>query len=163
MEEPESKQELLELCSMSYIQLVAYISSLCGDEHRQELTKEKLNRRIKNILAHLYQWHLVFLEWHRNGAPKNQNNKIPVEIRVPSTLQLSMETQKKCAEANLKEIVNWLNSSYREVQQVISTYSDEELFEQHTVEWNGKRSLGAYLNYITSRHYTWVYKTIKND
>lgn len=147
---------------MGYLKLLAYISILCGDKDRLGLPKEKSLGKVKSILSNLYQWHLIFLNWHKGVVFNNNHNAVLNSSSSKETLRLIAETQSKCDKAGLKELLKWLNKSYGEMQQIISSYSDEELFGLKRYERSKQVPLGTHLSFVTTNYYGWLYQIIQD-
>ena len=67
----------------------------------------------------------------------------------------------KYKNVSLKEIKEFLDTSFKKVQKVIVKHSNDELFEKQKFKWTGSTSLGAYIISATSSHYDWALKLIK--
>ncbi|KKL68507.1 hypothetical protein LCGC14_2124310, partial [marine sediment metagenome] len=67
MPRPKTKTELLELSQKNYSKLIDYVDSLSEKVQQAVFPKGYLNRNIKDVLAHLHHWHLMFLEWYETG------------------------------------------------------------------------------------------------
>lgn len=65
MARPKTKDELISLSNKNFDKLTAFI-----DEMRQnaQFPVATLNRNIRDVLTHLYQWHLMMLGWYRASA-----------------------------------------------------------------------------------------------
>lgn len=69
MPRPKTKEELITLSKKNYAKLIEHIASLSEEERKSEFPEEYLNRNIKDVIAHLHHWHLLFfgLVSYRNG------------------------------------------------------------------------------------------------
>ncbi|MBT8220299.1 MAG: ClbS/DfsB family four-helix bundle protein, partial [Bacteroidia bacterium] len=59
MARPKSKPELLQLSQENFNKLNTYIDSLSSNVQKAKFPKGTLNRNIRDVLAHLYHWHLM--------------------------------------------------------------------------------------------------------
>jgi len=161
MARPNCKNDLLERSSESYSALMQYITDLSPELLDKPFPKGTLNRNIRDVLAHLHQWHLLFLKWHEQGMAGNKPAMPAKGYTWKETPRLNADIQKKYRSHTLNEVVNKLMGSHLEIEQLIRRYSDKELFTKKRYKWTGSTSLGAYLVSSTSSHYQWALKLIK--
>lgn len=163
MSRPKSKKELLEQSQNNYKKLKEVINIYSEEEILKEFPKGTLNRNIKDILAHLQEWHLMMLEWYRIGM-KGKKPDMPAKGYTWRTLpELNREIWNKHKNIELKSIKILLDDSYEQIQGIIIKHSDEELFQKKRYKWTGSTSLGEYLVSNTSSHYDWAIKLIKKS
>lgn len=161
MPRPKTKDELLELSQKNYVLLNELVDSYSAEEQTAEFPKGTLNRNIRDVLAHLHHWHLMLLDWYEIGM-KGEKPVMPAEGYTWKTVpELNRVIREKYKNVALNEVRAKLNQSYQQVQKIIETHSNEELFEKKRYKWTGSTSLGSYLVSATSSHYDWAYKLIK--
>ena len=76
---------------------------------------------------------------------------------------LNREIWRMYKEQDLVEVKEKLDKSFQEVQQLMLSHTDEELFTKKKYNWTGSTSLGAYLISASSSHYDWAWKLIKKS
>ena len=163
MARPKSKNELIELSQNNYDKLLDLVNSYSKEDIEREFPKGTLNRNIKDVLAHLHQWHLMMLEWYKIGM-KGEKPDMPAKGYTWKTMpDLNRKIWKDYSTIKLEEAKELLNSSHLEVQKIIEEHSNEELFVKKRYKWTGTTSLGAYLISNTSSHYDWAIKLIKKS
>lgn len=161
MPRPKTKDELLELSETNFVLLNELVDSYSTKEQAAEFPKGTLNRNIRDVLAHLHHWHLMFMDWYAVGM-KGEKPLMPAEGYTWKTVpDLNRVIREKYKTIELKEVRAKLNQSYQQVQKIIEKHSNEELFEKKRYKWTGSTSLGSYLVSATSSHYDWAYKLIK--
>lgn len=161
MPRPKTKKELLKLSRENYKTLIKYIDSLSEEEQHREFPDGTMNRNIRDVLAHLYEWHLMFLEWYEIGM-QNEKPDMPAKGYTWRDLpDLNRKIWEEYNDAGLEKIRVLLQKSYAEIQKIIEHHTDNELFEKRRYKWTGSTSLGAYLVSATSSHYDWAYNLIK--
>lgn len=161
MPRPKTKSALLSLSQKNYKRLMDHIDSLPENQYRNEFPKGYLNRNIRDVIAHLHHWHLMFLEWYQVGMAGNMPT-MPSEGYTWKTLpDLNRKIQEKYTNISLNEARALLDSSFQTLQNRIEKHSDADLFEKKKYIWTGSTSLAAYLISATSSHYDWAYKLIK--
>jgi len=161
MPKPKSKEELIEACQTNFQKLNNLIDSFSKEQQLTEFPKGTMNRNIRDVLAHLYHWSLMQLEWYNVGM-KGEKPDMPAKgytwKMMPDLNRFIFEKYQK---THLKKVRTMLQKSYDDLQKVIQSHTDEELFEKKKYHWTGSTSLGAYLIANTSSHYAWAYKLIK--
>lgn len=163
MARPKSKQELIDLSQNNYKKLLAFIDNLPEEKRTGDFPKGTLNRSIKDVLAHLHEWHLMMLQWHKVGMTGTKPD-MPAKGYTWKTLpDLNKKIWEKYRDEEYQDISTKLEESYFQLQELIASYSDEELFEKKRYKWTGSTSLAAYLISNTSSHYDWAYKLIKKS
>lgn len=163
MPKPVNKSELIQAANANFQQLVHLIESIPIAEQNKEFPEGTLNRNIRDVLAHLHHWHMLFLGWYKIGI-EGEQPKIPAKgYTWKTTKALNQAIQQQYKNEELPTIKNKLNISFTEVLQLIEKHTNEELFEKKRYKWTGSTSLGAYLISNTSSHYHWAYKLIKRS
>ncbi|MEL7530301.1 MAG: ClbS/DfsB family four-helix bundle protein [Bacteroidota bacterium] len=162
MPRPKLKQELLDLSSKNQQKLLAYIDQLSLEQQERDFPPGTLNRNIRDVLAHLHQWHLMMLDWYAVGM-QGQKPVMPADgYTWRDTGKLNQKIWDLYQAISLAQIRAEFERSAQRVQKLILAHTDEELFEKKRYQWTGSTSLGAYLISATSSHYDWAYKLIKN-
>ena len=161
MPKPKSKIELLELSQKNYKTLMDLVDSYSNEEVNREFPAGTLNRNIRDVLAHLNQWHLMLMGWYESGM-KGEKPDMPAKGYTWQTLpELNRKIWQDCQNMDIEDAKKRLNESYKNIQLLITNHTDEELFEKKRYKWTGSTSLGAYLILNTSSHYNWAIKQIK--
>jgi len=161
MSRPKTKVELQQQSQQNYAMLNDYIDSLSSEEQQAEFPEGTLNRNIRDVLAHLHHWHLMFLHWYQVGM-QGEKPYMPAKGYTWATVpELNRKIQAKYQNEALSTVRDKLNKSYAEVHKFIGGHSDQDLFEKKRYRWTGSTSLGAYSVSATSSHYEWAHKLIK--
>ncbi len=163
MSKPKSKQELVESSQSNFEKLMKLINSFSDKDINKEFPRGKMNRNIRDVLAHLHHWHLMMSECNNIGM-KGEKPDMPAKGYTWKTLpDLNKKIREMYQEVELDQIKSDLKSSYANIQELINSHSEEELFEKKRYKWTGTTSLGAYLIINTSSHYDWAIKLIKKS
>lgn len=161
MPRPKSKSELLDLSQANFEKLNNYVNQFSPEEQLVEFPKGTMNRDMRDVLAHLYAWHLLFQNWYEVGM-EGKKPTIPAEgYTFKTTPALNRKIWETYHSVPLAEVRQKLEASHEDVMQIIQQHSNEELFEKKRYKWTGSTSLGAYLISATSSHYDWAYKLIR--
>ncbi len=161
MPRPTNKKELLTLGEENYQKLMDFIEGFSRQEQEKEFPPGYLNRNIRDVLAHLHEWHLMMISWYKVGM-SGEKPAIPAKgYTWKTTPDLNREIQRKYSSTLLPEVKELLSSSFLMVRELIEAHTDEELFEKKRYHWTGSTSLGAYFISATSSHYDWALKLIR--
>ena len=163
MPRPKNKKDLLLLSQANFDKLFNLINSFQPDIQISEFKPGTMNRNIRDVLGHLHEWHLMFLNWYDVGM-SDQKPHMPAEGYAWKDLpHLNRKIWEKYRSQDLKVIMKKLEESHLDIQKLIGSHSDRELFTKKLYKWTGSTSLGAYLISTTSSHYDWAYKLIKRS
>jgi hypothetical protein len=161
MPRPKNKTDLIELGHANFNKLMDFVESMPMDQQEKEFPKGTLNRNIRDVLAHLHEWHLMMEEWYSVGM-KGDKPYMPGKGYTWKTLpDLNKKINEQYATMPLAEAKKLLKQSFVLIQNIIKSHSNEELFTKKRYKWTGTTSLGAYLVSNTSSHYDWAFKLIK--
>lgn len=161
MSRPTNKNELLELSQRNFKSLNDYVDSLPDKDKNKEFPKGTMNRNIRDVLAHLHQWHLMMMEWYTVGM-KGGKPDMPAKGYTWKTIpDLNRKIWEDYCTTDPARVRKMLNMSFADIQKIIQQHSNDELFEKKRYKWTGTTSLGAYLVSATSSHYDWALKLIK--
>jgi hypothetical protein len=145
MPRPSTKETLIELSREKFSALNELIHSYSEEEKIAEFPQGTLNRNIRDVLAHLLHWHLLFLSWYEVGM-KGEKPEMPAKgYSWKDTPALNLFIWEKYQSTPLQEIMEQLGQSYQKLQLIIEKHSDTELFEKKRFKWTGSTSMGAYL------------------
>ncbi len=161
MARPKTKQELLKLSKENYTKLLDFVQNLSAEDLEKEFPEGYLNRNVRDVLAHLHEWHLMMIGWYEVGM-RGKKPDIPAKgYTWKTTPDLNRKIWKQYRETERREVMYMLNTSFQDIQSLIEAHTDEELFEKKRYHWTGSTSLAAYLISASSSHYDWALKLIK--
>ena len=161
MPKPKNKIELIKFSQSNFEQLIAQIDSIPKEKRNQEFPPGTMNRNIRDVLAHLHHWHLMFLGWYEIGM---QGKKPPMPAKGYTWKMMPELNQKIWSdyqEVPLETIQKALIESFQKIQLIMEQHTEEELFTKKKYAWTGITSLGVYLISNTSSHYEWGIKQLK--
>lgn len=161
MSVPKNKNELLQQSRDNYRKLIEFIDSLSDKEKLSEFPQGTMNRNIRDVLAHLYHWHLMFLNWYSVGM-EGEKPEMPAKgFSWKDIKELNKGIWNKYRNHKLDEIKKSLEKTHSKLQEIIENHNEQELFEKQRYPWTGTSSLATYIRSNTSSHYNWAYKLIK--
>ena len=161
MPRPTNKDELINTTSGNYSKLLTFIHKLSQEEINQIFPTQMLNRNVRDVLAHLHHWHLLFFKWYEIGM-KGDKPAIPEEgYSWKTTPELNLKIRDLYSGIPLEQIFPMLENSHKKLMEIIESHSEEELFEKKRYKWTGTTSLAAYAIGAGSSHYDWALKVVK--
>ena len=161
MPRPQTKTDLLNLSQESFDKLLSIVDQMDPILKMKAFPDQYMNRNIRDVLAHLHAWHLLFLEWYRIGMKGDKPDMPAPGYTWKTTGTLNKKIQEDYSSSTLSGIIRKLKRSHGQVMTIINRHSQEELFTKKKYKWTGSTSLGAYLVSSTSSHYNWALKLIK--
>ena len=161
MPRPKTKEELLRQGSENFEKILSFLETLSEEELHGTFPFDSRDRNIRDILAHLHHWHLMMMDWHKVGMTGEKPNMPAKGYTWKTTADLNQVIWGKYQETNYEEVVKLLNESFSQLQAIIKSHSDEELFEKKRYKWTGTTSMGSYLVSASSSHYDWAMKLFR--
>jgi len=162
MPRPKNKKELLDASDKNFNKLWTIIDSIDDEQKQNDFKNDALlNKNIRDVLCHLYHWHLMFLDWYKIGMKGTKPEMPSPGYKWKDTALLNIEVNKKYTTTTLVEAQKLVKKSHAKVHSIIAKHSYNELFEKKKYAWTGSTSLGQYLISNTSSHYDWAIRIIK--
>ena len=119
------------------------------------------DKNLRDILVHLYEWHLLLLNWIKVNSSGEHKPFLPEPYNWKTYSTMNVEFWKKHQSTPLKEAKTKLKESHKDVMALIETLSNERLFAKGVFDWTGTSTLGTYCVSATASHYDWAIKKIK--
>lgn len=161
MARPQTKKDLLEQAAKNYDKLMAFIDKLSDAEQNQEFPEGTMNRNIRDVLAHLHEWHQMVLGWYTVGQ-RGDTPDIPAKgynwRQIPA---LNREIWERYSQTSLPKAKELFQDSHAAILELVHRHSNDELFERSRYPWTGNNALGSYFVSCTSSHYDWGLKLIR--
>ena len=174
MPRPTTKAELIDAAQLQWDKLWKLMDSIpggaqpvvfdFGDDPKLKEAHWKRDKNMRDVLAHLYEWHRLLLEW--TAANLNENNGkakpfLPDSYTWKTYGDMNVEFWKKWQSTSYEDTEKMLRESHGKVLALIESLSDDELFEKKHFPWTGTSNVGSYCISVTSSHYDWAMKKIK--
>ena len=115
---------------------------------------------VKDILAHLTEWQILFFNWFEVGLSGVMPN-LPVKGYNWAQIPLLNEAiYKKHKDTDLRTIQITFQQSHNTMIEFIEERTEKELLESGHYPWTKKNPLISYLAPNTSSHYRWARRLI---
>lgn len=161
MARPQTKKDLQVQATKNFDKLMVYINNLSGEEQTKEFPEGTMNRNIRDVLAHLHEWHNMVLEWYTVGM-KGDTPDIPARgynwRQIP---ELNRKIWERYSKTSLEDSKKMVTQSHDQIMEIVERHSNDELFERSRYSWAGNNAVGSYLVSCTSSHYDWGLKLIR--
>ncbi|MGB2553355.1 ClbS/DfsB family four-helix bundle protein [Campylobacter sp. MOP51] len=162
MPRPTTKDDLVLLANGNFIKLFDLIESMSAEEQEMKFNFEDRDKNIKDVLIHLYEWHVLLLNFIRsNQNSKEINPFLPYPYNWQTYPKMNIEIWQKHQNTPLDTAKILLKNSHKEVIKAVDKFSDEELFTKSKFAYTLNSTLGSYCISATSSHYDWAIKKIK--
>lgn len=161
MSRPKNKTELIEISEKKFRELNEYIDSLSEINKHKDFPLPTMNRNIRDVIAHIHHWHILFLDWYEKGMAGIKPDMPEKGYTWKTTPELNKSIWQRYQQNSLDDVRELLHTSYQKVRTIILKHSNDELFEKKRFVWTGSTSLGSYLVSATSSHYGWALKLIR--
>ncbi len=149
------------MSTIHFNKLMRFLDDCSTQQLTREFPSQYLNRNIRDVLAHLYHWHTMFLEWYTTGMKGGQPEMPAKGYTWKMIPALNQRIREQYSRTRLKDIRLRLQTSHEQILKLIDKHTNDELFEKKKYAWTGSTSLGQYLVSATSSHYDWALKLIK--
>ena len=121
---------------------------------------QKTQRQLKQILAHLYAWHRLFLTWYASG-PDGQPALPAPGFNWRQTPDLNRKLDLEMESIGMESIRRRLKRSHGRVMKTVHGLTEKQLMEPGHFDWTGKNPIASYIVPNTASHYRWAIKKIK--
>jgi len=155
-----SKKELLESIQAEHDNLLALAAGIPQRRYEEEGVWGD-DWTIKDLFAHLTEWHEMFMGWYRQGLA-GETPAMPAKgYRWNQTPALNRAIQRKQKNKSWKKIRAEFNDSFEEVLALAKKLSERQLLTPGHFAWTRKHPLTSYLAPNTCMHYRTASKILK--
>lgn len=118
---------------------------------------------MRDVLAHLYEWHQLLLHWITQNQSGNPVSFLPRPYNWKTYGDMNAVFWAKHQGTTYEQAKTLLIESHKEAISLIEGFSNEELFEKAHFKWSGTTNIGTYCISSTCSHYDWAMKKIKRQ
>ena len=171
MGRPTNRQDLLTAAQTQYDKLKRMIDTMTPEERNAQIAfgaeyvaKEahwSRDRNLRDVLVHLYEWHMLLLRWIDANMRGENQPFLPAPYNWNSYAQMNVGFWEKHQSTPLAQALTMLDESHANAMEQIQMRTDEELFTRAHFSWTGSTTLGAYCVSATSSHYDWAMKKLR--
>ena len=162
MPRPTNKAELTEAANTMFAKLWKLIDGMPEAMQSAAFAFEDRDKNLRDVLAHLYEWHQLLLHWVKANLAGEARPFLPPPYHWKTYGEMNVGFWEKHQDTPYERSRDMLRQSHREVMALIEGFPDEGLFTKQHYGWTGTSSLGSYCVSVTSSHYGWAMKKLKN-
>jgi hypothetical protein len=116
---------------------------------------------VKDLVAHLAEWHALFLGWYREGLQGRKPEMPAPGFKWNQTPALNRAIQEKHRDRPYQEVWADFSNTHAEVLEIAVGLSERDLLDPGRFPWTGRNALVTYLGANTSSHYRFASKVLK--
>jgi hypothetical protein len=151
----QSKETFIKDIRIEYQRLEDLLIGL--DERQMTQSRVCGHWSIKDMLAHLHEWHCMALRWYEVGLT-GRRDSIPAAKDIPSLNKRIFEKHK---DRSLKQAMDAFKNSHERIMKLIASLSEEQLLTPGYFGWTRDNPLTTYLAPNTCSHYRWAIRHIR--
>ncbi|QIK69942.1 ClbS/DfsB family four-helix bundle protein [Erysipelothrix sp. HDW6C] len=156
------KEDLILDSNVGYRDLMALIENMESDLHTEFLFEDR-DRSVRDVLAHLHEWHNLFFVWYEIGMA-GDIPAIPKEGFTWSTIGgLNEAIVADYANVSYEETCSRFMASHAKVMEMMNNHTNTQLFKRYEYAWTGDTVLGSYFVSTAPSHYEWAIKKLKKQ
>ena len=161
MPRPTTKADLIQAANDQFAKLWTLIGEMSDKEKSADIVPNERDKNVRDVLAHLYEWHCLLLNWIRSNTNGNPVPFLSAPYNWKTYPQMNVVFWEKHQNTSYTDAETMLKKTHKEVMAIIETFSNEDLFSKGAFDWTGTTTLGSYCVSATSSHYDWAIKDIK--
>ena len=162
MARPTTKPDLIAAANQQFDALWTLIGTMTEEEQNAVFLFEDRDRNLRDVLAHLHEWHKMMESWHKIGTLEGGMPDVPGTGYTWRTLPaLNQALWARVQDMPLDTAKRLLRESHATILRLTDAHTNEELFARNVYKWTKTSTLGAYFVSNTSSHYEWAMKKIK--
>jgi len=171
MARPTTKKELIDAAVVSWDTMWKLIHSmpeeqrhaafLFGDDPKRKEAHWKRDQNLRDILVHLYEWHMLLLNWVTLNMAGKSAPFLPEPFNWKTYGDMNVMFWEKHQSTPYEDAKVNVFSSHDKVMELIQTFTEEELFTKKHFSWTGTTTLGSYCISVVASHYDWAIKKLK--
>ena len=161
MPRPTTKADLIQAANEQFAKLWTLIGEMSDEEKSADIVPNERDKNVRDVLAHLYEWHCLLLNWIQTNTNGKPAPFLPAPYNWKTYPQMNVAFWEKHQNTSYTDAETMLKKTHKEVMALIEIFSNEELFSKGAFDWTGTTTLGSYCVSATSSHYDWAFKDIK--
>ena len=129
--------------------------------NRPKFDLEDRDKCVRDVLAHLYEWHLLLINFIQKNLSGERTAFLPEPYNWKTYPQMNVQIWRQHQDTPLYKTKTLLAQTHEKVMTLTANFSDEELFTCGHFDFTGNLNLAFYVAGSTSSLYDWAIKKIK--
>jgi hypothetical protein len=154
-----SREELLNDVACEYQLLLAALDGLSA-EQQLEAGVWGDGWNVRDLLAHLHEWHQLFFSWWQAGQQGAAPAMPAPGYKWSETPRLNRDIQQRFAAGDVFDMRTRFESSHHKVMELAESLTPAQLMDPGHFAWTGRNALVTYLSANTSSHYRFARKVL---
>jgi hypothetical protein len=159
MSRPMNKSQLLAAAHKEEQMLEKLLAGMTPEQLTQ--AAPPAGWAIKDILAHLYEWHQMFFTWYETGLHGGIPAVPAAGYKWSQLPALNQHIFEKYCQLSPEQTLAMFHESHQKTIRFIEDLPEKDLITPGLYKWMNQNTLMAYLNSITAAHYVWAIKDIR--
>ncbi len=156
----ESRQAMVDDIRAEHDALCARLAEIPKGRHREPGVWGE-GWSVTDLVAHLAEWHLLFLTWYEEGQ-KGATPQLPAPGYKWSELpRLNRDIWQRHRTRSMAQVRHDFDSGYDRILAIVERLSEKQLMSPGQFAWTGRNPLRTYLGGTTSSHYRFAMKVLK--
>ncbi|MEQ8352651.1 MAG: ClbS/DfsB family four-helix bundle protein [Leptospiraceae bacterium] len=156
----KDKADFLSTVELEWNRFSTLLDEL-SDEEMMDNTVWGEGWNVRDMMAHIHEWHNMVLIWHRDGQ------KGSVEMPAPGykwseTPRLNHDIYEKYRDMSLAEAEKKMKSTHKKLLKLAEGLTETQLLQPAQFAWCGKNAITTYLAGAIISHYRWGQKKLKD-
>ena len=153
MPRPTNKIDLLSASETNFKKLLSLVKSMNEAEQEAKFDFENRNKCVRDVLTHLYEWHLLLINFIQKNLSGKRVLFLPQPYNWKTYPQMNAQIWHNHQDTPLYEAKALLAQTHKKAMQLMANFSDKELFTRGYFNFTGNLNLAAYITSSTSSHY----------
>ena len=162
MPRPTTKADLITAAETQFAKLWKLIDGMSEEMQTAPFAFDDRDKTVRDVLVHLYEWHQLLLRWVPANLAGEPRSFLPPPYNWKTYGDMNVEFWRQHQGTPYAQSREMLTQSHAEALALIGGFTDGELFTKQHYRWTGTSSLGSYCVSVTSSHYDWAMKKLKN-
>ena len=95
MPRPTTKADLIQAANEQFAKLWTLIGEMSDEEKSADIVPNERDKNVRDVLAHLYEWHCLLLNWIRSNTNRNPAPFLPAPYNWKTYPQMNNQTNVK--------------------------------------------------------------------
>ena len=156
----KDKHDFISTVEAEYARFNGLVAQLCDANSTMKGLWGK-GWSAKDMLAHIHEWHLMMLGWHKQGLKTGKAYMPAKGYKWSETPELNESIYEKNKDIPLTDAKKKLRASHNRVMKLVESLTEKELLNAGAFEWCGKNPITTYLAGAVISHYRWGQKKLK--
>jgi len=153
----QSKKAFITDAKTEYQTLKGLLADLDEEQMTQPGVSGQGKWSIKDMLAHLHEWHRMALNWYEIGLT-GKRAAIPAPKDCPILNRAIYEKYKDCS---WREMADAFEKSHKKMMALAGSLTEKQLLTPGYFAWTRKNPLTSYLSPNLGSHYRWAIRHIR--